>query len=54
VYGDTKLPSVTTILSKTKDDAKLKEWVYKLIRNAPQSGKQVDFVPSAKISRNMV
>ena len=34
--------------------AKLKEWVYKLIRNAPQSGKQVDFVPSAKISRNMV
>ena len=26
VYGDTKLPSVTTILSKTKDVAALKEW----------------------------
>lgn len=30
VYGDTKLPSVTTILSKTKDDAKLKEWAERI------------------------
>jgi hypothetical protein len=33
---------------------KLKEWVYKLIRNAPQSSMEVDFTPSAKVSRNMV
>lgn len=33
---------------------KLKEWVYKLIRNAPQSGKEVEFTPSAKVSRNMM
>jgi hypothetical protein len=33
---------------------KLKEWVYKLIRNAPQSSMEVDFTPSAKVSRNIV
>jgi len=34
--------------------AKFKEWVYKVIRSAPQCGMQVDFTPSAKVSRNMV
>jgi hypothetical protein len=33
---------------------KLKEWVYKLIRDAPQSVMEVDFTPSANVSRNMV
>jgi hypothetical protein len=33
---------------------KLKDWVYKNIRALPESGKQVDFVPSAKIAKGIV
>lgn len=33
---------------------KLKEWVYKAIRNAPQCSMEVEFTPSAKVSKNIM